>query len=661
MKKNLNRSRWFGLSALAATLLLLSACNKNSGIGGKASDASSSTLKANQELAQELKLDDAQDFADAKRGFVARPSGQILGADGSVLIDFDAFKFVSGKAPDTVNPSLWRHAILNAEIGLFKVTDGIYQLRGFDVGNITLIEGVSGWIVVDTLTSRESAAAALAFARQHLGNKAVSAIVFTHSHVDHFGGALGIISQQELAQRKIPIVASEGFMEEATSENLMVGTAMGRRSSYQFGKDLERSAKGMVDTGLGKGVAYGNFGILQPTVIIRQASEELTLDGVRMVFHNVPGAEAPAEMSFSIPDKKAYGGSENLAQTMHNLLPVRGAKVRDALRWSNYMEQALEQTADAEVYFGQHNWPMWGHERIAEFITKHRDVYKYTHDQSVRLINAGYTPREIAETVKLPKSLSSYFGTRGYYGDLRHNVKAVYQHYLGAYDGNPANLNPLPPQESAKHYLELIGGADKAVAAAQLAFDKGDYRWAAELLNQAVFAQPDHKGAKELLARTYDQMGYMSEAATWRNSYLTAAAELRNGPPKKGINRANFSDMLLQTPIERFLEAMAAGLDGPAAEGKDIKINLILTDTQESFVLWIENAVLHFKKAPPAANANASLSLTKGIFIKMMAGTAGVKDTLLSDDLKIEGSKIDLIRFFSLIDKASGTFSIVSK
>ncbi|WP_295749743.1 alkyl sulfatase dimerization domain-containing protein [Undibacterium sp.] len=661
MQKNSKRTGLAGLSALAVVLLLLSACNKNAGIGGKAGDASSSTVKSNQEFAQELKLDDGQDFADAKRGLIARPSGQILGADGTVLIDFDAFKFIEGKAPDTVNPSLWRHAMLNAQIGLFKVTDGIYQLRGFDIGNITLIEGDSGWVVVDTLTSRESAAAALAFARQHLGNKAVTAIIFTHSHADHFGGALGIISQQELAQRKIPIIASEGFMEEATSENLMVGTAMGRRSSYQFGKDLERSAKGMVDTGLGKGVAYGNFGILQPTVIIKQASQEMRLDGVRMVFHNVPGAEAPAEMSFSIPDKKAYGGAENLAQTMHNLLPVRGAKVRDALRWSNYMEQALEQTADAEVYFGQHNWPIWGHERIAEFITKHRDVYKYTHDQSVRLINAGYTPREIAETVKLPKSLSSYFGARGYYGDLRHNVKAVYQHYLGAYDGNPANLNPLPPQESARHYLELIGGADKAVAAAQLAFYKGDYRWAAELLNQAVFGQPDHKGAKELLARTYDQMGYMAEAATWRNSYLTAAAELRNGAPKKGINRANFSDMLMQTPIERFLEAMAAGLDGPAAEGKDMKINLILTDTQESFVLWIENAVLHFKKAPPAASANASLTLTKGIFIKMMAGTAGVKDTLFSDDLKVEGSKLDLVRFFALIDKAPGTFAIVSK
>jgi alkyl sulfatase BDS1-like metallo-beta-lactamase superfamily hydrolase len=375
----------------------------------------------------------------------------------------------------------------------------------------------------------------------------------------------------------------------------------------------------------------------------------------------VPVAGAPAELTFSIPEKKAYGGAENLAQTMHNLLPVRGAKARDSLRWATYMQQALDQLADAEVYFGQHNWPIWGNARIAEFITKHRDVYKYTHDQTVRLINDGYTPREIAGMVKLPKSLASYFGTRGYYGDLRHNVKAVYQFHLGAYDGNPANLDPLPPQESAKRYLELIGGADKAVAAAQTAFDKGDYRWAAELLNHAVFGQPDHKGAKELLARTYDQMGYMAEAATWRNSYLTAAAELRNGPPKKGVDRSFLIDMLSQTPVERFLEAMAAGLDGPAAEGKDLKINLVLSDTKESFVLWIENAVLHHRHAPPAADANATLTLTKEIFIKMMAGTAGVKDTLLSDDLKVDGSKIDLVRFFTLIVKAPGTFAIVTK
>ncbi len=649
------------VTLLLALLGLLGACGERHANAPMAGDASAATLKLNQQFAQELKLDDAQDFEDAKRGFIARPSGKIVAADGSILQDFDAYQFVQGAAPPTVNPSLWRHAILNAQIGLFKVTDGIYQLRGFDIANITLVEGKTGWIVIDTLTSRESAATAMAFARQHLGNKPVSAIVFTHSHADHFGGVLGVISAEEVASRKVPVVAPEGFMQEATDENMLVGVAMARRSLYQFGKDLERSVKGNVDTGLGKGVVYGAIGILRPTQLITEATQELTLDGVTFIFHNVPGAEAPAELTFSIPGKRAYGGAENLAQTMHNLLPLRGAKVRDALRWANYMQQALDQLADADVYFGQHNWPIWGHERIAGFITQHRDVYKYTHDQTVRLINAGYTPREIADAVQLPKSLSGHFGARGYYGDLRHNVKAVYQFYLGAYDGNPANLNPLPPQESAKRYLELMGGADKAVAAAQGAFDKGDYRWAAELLNHAVFGQSDHRGAKELLARTYEQMAYVSEAATWRNSYLTAAAELRNGPPKKGLDRSSFIDMLKQTPVQHFLEAMAASLDGPAADGTNLKINLVLSDTKESFVLWIENAVLHHKPAAPAKDANATLTLTQPIFMKMMSGTAGVKDTLLSNEFKVEGSRIDLVRFFSLFKQAPGTFAIVTK
>jgi len=644
-----------------AAVLVLAACGRNTGVDGAAGDALPATVKANAKLAQELDFSDRRDFEDARRGFIARPAGRIVGADGKTLVDFNAFDFVTGPAPATVNPSLWRHATLNANIGLFKVTDGIYQLRGFDLGNMTLIEGKSGWIVVDTLTSRESAEAALAFAREHLGDKPVSAIVFTHSHIDHFGGSLGVITPEEAIARKLPVIAPEGFLEEATSENVMVGTAMGRRSSYQFGKDLERSAKGMVDTGLGKATAYGSFGILKPTLLVSRPTQEVTLDGVVFQFHNVPGAEAPAELTFSIPGMRAYCGAEILAQTMHNLLPVRGAKVRNSLRWSEYLDQALEQSADADVYFAQHNWPIWGHARIAEFITMHRDVYKYTHDQTVRLINAGLTPREIAATVKLPKSLAGYFGARGYYGDLRHNVKAVYQFYIGAYDGNPANLDPLPPQESARRYLDLMGGADKAVAAAQLAFDKGEYRWSAELLNQVVFGQPGHEGARRLLARTYEQMAYQAEAATWRNSYLTAAAELRTGPPEHGIDRASFIDMLSQTPTERFLEAMEAGLDGPAAEGKDFKVNLVLTDTGESYVLWLENAVLHHKRSEPAADANATLSLTKGIFVKMMAGTAGVKDTLLSDDLQVGGSRIDLVRFFMLIDKAPGTFPIVTR
>ena len=649
------------LTVLAAVLALTTGCSKTSRVGGTSGDATPETLKVNAEFAKNLNLADQQDFENAQRGFIAKPTGKITMADGTVLKDFDAYNFLDGKAADTVNPSLWRHAQLNAYIGLFKVTDGVYQLRGFDIANMTLIEGKTGWIVVDPLTAPETSSAALAFARQHLGDKPVSAVVLTHAHSDHLGGVLGVLTPTEVAQRKIPIVAPEGFMEEATSENIMVGTAMARRSLYQFGRDLPRNAKGNVDTGLGKDLAYGTIGITAPNLLIEKAVHPASVDGVNFVFYNVPGAGCPAEMTFSIPEKKLYDGAENMSQQMHNLLPVRGAKVRDALRWSNYMEQALEQTKGAEIYMASHNWPVWGNANIQKLITMHRDVYKYTHDQTVRLINAGHTPREIADMVQLPKSLSGYFGARGYYGDLRHNVKAVYQFYLGAYDGNPANLNPLPPQESAKRYLELMGGSDKAVSAAQTAFDKGEYRWAAELLNQAVFGDPKNTAAKELLAKTYDQMGYMAEAATWRNSYLTAAHELRNGPPTKGVSKATLMQMLLQIPMERFLEAMAAGLNGPEAEGKDLKVNLVLTDLKESYVLWIENSVLHFKRAEPAANANATLTLTKTIFVKMIAGTAGVKDTLLSDDLKIGGSKIDLVRFFGLIEKAPGTFAIVTR
>ncbi len=646
---------------LIAISSLLVACGKPSGVGGVSTDASPTTLAANDQVGQALKLDDPQDFADAQRGFIAKPTGKILGPDGTVLRDFDAYEFLKGPAPDTVNPSLWRHAQLNANVGLYKVTDGVYQLRGFDIANMTLIDGKTGWILVDPLTAKESSSAALAFARQHLGNKPITAVVFTHAHVDHFGGILGVVTPTEIAERKLPVVGPAGFMEEATSENILVGTGMGRRSIYQFGRDLPRSAKGNVDTGLGKDVVYGTAAILAPNVLIDKPNQPLQLDGVDFIFHNVPNAECPAELSFSIPALKLYDGAENLTQTMHNLLPIRGAKARDALRWSGYMEQALDQTRDAEVYIGSHNWPVWGTANIQKFITMHRDTYKYMHDQTVRLINAGYNQREIADRVQLPKSLSNYFGVRGYYGDIRHNVKAIYQFYLGFYDGNPANLNPLPPTELAQHYLALLGGSQKAVAAAQAAYDKGDYRWATELLNHAVFGDPKNAAAKDLLAKTYEQMGYASEAATWRNAYLTGAQELRQGASTKGINKAAVLDMLQQTPMERFLEAMAAGLDGPAAEGKDYKINLVLTDLKESYVLWIENSVLHFKSAPPEADANATLSLPKSLFVKMVAGVAGAKDTLMSDDLTISGSKIDLVRFFSLIEKSPGTFPIVTR
>jgi alkyl sulfatase BDS1-like metallo-beta-lactamase superfamily hydrolase len=656
----MNTRQVLPLALALITLALICSCGKEKEIRGASGNATPATIAANQAMAKTLDFTDQKDFTDAKRGLIAKPSGQIRMADGTVLIDFDNFKFLTGDPPPTVNPSLWRHAKLNAEFGLFKVTDGIYQLRGFDIANMTLIEGKTGWIVVDTLTCREAAAYAFAFAKKYLGEKPVSAIIITHSHVDHFGGVLGITTPQEVAKRKLPVIAPEGFMEESISENIMAGVAMARRSIYQFGKDLERSPKGLVDGGMGKEVAYGTVGIIRPNITISKAKQEMMVDGTKFIFYNVPNTEAPAEMTFLIPAKKAYAGAEILSHSIHNLLTLRGAKVRDSLLWGNDLDEALEHAADAEVYFGQHNWPVWGKERIREFITKHRDVYLYTHDQTVRLMNAGYTPREIADKIKLPKSLESYFGARGYYGDLRHNVKAVYQYYLGFYDGNPANLNPLPPQESAKRYIELIGGADKATKAAQVAYDKGEYRWAAELLNRVVYSAPDHQEAKALLARTYKQMAYMSESAIWRNSYLTAAYELRNGPPQKGLDRSKSMELMEETPVENLLKAMSASLDGPAAEGKNLKINLIFSDTGKSFILWIENAVLHHKEAKPSADANATLTLTKPLFLKTLLGTASKKDVFLSSDLKVSGSRIDLIRFFSLFDKASGTFPIVT-
>lgn len=653
------------IAALASGLLLLAGlagCGKapTEGVDGNAADATLATVKANAEVARSLDLAEPQSFEDAKRGLIATPAGQMMGADGIPICDFDSFGFIGEKPPSTVNPSLWRQARLNNNVGLFKVTEGIYQLRGFDLANLTLIEGKTGWIVVDTLTSSETAVAAMAFARKHLGDRPVSALIFTHSHVDHFGGALGVISAQRPAASQVPVVAPEGFLEEATSENVLMGPSMGRRAMYMYGTRLARSPTGLVDNGLGKAVAVGSIGILPPTQVVSHTPQEITLDGVRFIFQNVSGAEAPAEMTFYLPDKKAYCGAEMLSQTMHNLYTLRGAKVRDALRWSNYIDEALQNIGDAEVYFGQHHWPVWGHERIVDFLKKHRDLYRYIHDQTVRMANAGMTPSEIAEQIKLPKSLDTFLSARGYYGTLRHNAKAVYQYYVGWFDGNPAHLDPLPPEETAKRYVELIGGVDKTVAAAQVAFDKADYRWAAELLNHAVFAQPEHQASKQLLARTYEQLGYAAESAPWRNVYLTGAYELRNGAPKQGVDRAKLLGMLAQTPVVRLFEAMAASLDGPAAEGKDLKVNLVLTDLKESYVLWIENAVLHHRKAPPADDANATLTLTHDIFLKMMVGTAGVKNTLLSDQLKTSGSKIDLVRFFTLFDKAPGVFPIVT-
>lgn len=623
-------------------------------------------------------LSDPAAFADARRGFIAAPAGQVRDVNGAVVWDFDAFTFVKGDAPATVNPSLWRQALLNNQTGLFKVSDGIWQLRGFDIANMTLIEGASGWIVVDALTSHETAAAALAFARRHLGDRPVSAIVYTHSHVDHFGGALALLSAADAKARAVPVVAPAGFMEEATSENLLLGVAMGRRSMYLYGSRLPRSPEGLVDNGLGKAVAYGRVGLLPPTRIIHEAREELTLDGVRFVFHNMPGAEAPAELSFYLPERRAFCGSEIMSHTLHNLYTLRGAKVRDALKWAQYLDRSIALAGDAEVVFNQHHWPVWGSARIREFIERQRDAYRYIHDQTVRLMNAGLTAGEIAETLTLPQALHAHLSVRGYYGTVRHNVRAVYQHYLGWFDAHPSNLDPLPPLEAARRYVQAIGGAGRTRETAQRAYEAGEFRWSAELLRHLVLAEPNDGEAKALLARSFEQLGYAAESASWRNVYLSGALELREGPPARGIPRDTLADMLAQVPIERFLEAMAASLNGPKAAGVALRIDLVFSDLGEHYRLRIENSILHHVRLPAAAAAataadtapatagadtvaDARLTLTKPFFIRMMTGSAGATDLLLSSEVGISGSRIDLARFFRLLDAAPGNFPIVTR
>ncbi|KPK16499.1 MAG: alkyl sulfatase [Myxococcales bacterium SG8_38] len=619
------------------------------------------TESRNAAVARSLPLSDPQDLEDARRGLIASdPALRVTNADGEVIWDMTSYRFIEGAAPGSVNPSLWRQEGLQNIHGLFEVTKGVYQLRGFDLSNMTLIEGETGWIVVDPLTAEETARAAIAFARKHLGARAVSAVIFTHSHVDHFGGVLGVVSAEEAKVRNLPVIAPERFMEEATSENIVAGIAMGRRSTYMYGSRLPRGERGHVGSGLGKEPAYGAFGILQPTATITKTPTEMTIDGVKLVFQNAPGSEAPAELAFYLPERKAFCGADVLAHSMHNLYTLRGTQVRDALKWSGYIDEMLTLFGDAEVYFGGHQWPIWGNARIVDFLAKQRDLYRYIHDQTLRLALHGYTPKEIAGQMELPESLLSSFFNRGYYGTLEHNAKAVYQRYFGWYDGNPANLDPLPPAEAGERYVALAGGAASLLDRARAAYERGEYRWVAELVNHLVFADPDNQDARELLARAYDQLGYQAESAPWRDVYLTGAFELRHGGPDEGINLASAMDMIKHAPIERFLDAMAVRLNGPKAEGKEMTVNLVFTDLDTSYVLDLSNSVLHHDRRDPDPDANATLHITHALFLRMLVGQAGLRETLFSDDLTVEGSRLDLLGFFRLFDRLDGTFDIVT-
>ncbi len=622
--------------------------------------ATTATLRANQTLEAGLPPDDGADFDNAHRGFIATvPNGKIIDDHGRVFWDMSAFDFETGAAPcpDTVNPSLWRQARLNAIHGLFEVTPGLYQVRGFDLSNITFIEGDTGYIVVDPLISAQTAAAALKLLRAHRGDKPVTAVIYTHSHVDHYGGVRGVISEADIAAG-MRIIAPEGFLEAAVSENVLAGNVMNRRATYMYGAMLSRSPTGHVDAGLGKTVSMGDVALVPPTESVSKTGTRLLVDGVEIVFQVTPDTEAPAEMNFLFPKFRALCMAENCSCLLHNIYTPRGAQVRDAKAWSHYINEAIELFADqTDVLFASHHWPRWGGDQVVAFLKKQRDLYKYIHDQTLRLANHGLTPSEIAEQLALPPSLAAEWYTRGYYGTLNHNAKAVYQRYLGWFDGNPANLHKLPPVEAGRRYVDLAGGAEALLDKAREAFDAGDYRWVAEVVNHLVFADPGNEPARQLQADALEQMGYQAESGPWRAFYLTGAQELRYQRPAATQPRQAGGNQLRALPADRLLDSLSVRLNGEKAGAEDFTFDLHFIDTGETFGISVENAVLHH--GSPSA-APTIVNLTRGSLVELVLGETDV-DTALGDGrVHAIGEVAPFRRLLSLLDRFDFWFEIVA-
>ena len=611
---------------------------------------------AHREHLNALPFGDARDFADADRGFIAKQEPCVItAADGRVVWDNDVYAFLTGDAPTSVHPSLWRQSTLVAKQGLYEVVPGIYQIRGFDLSNMTVIEGDTGIIVIDPLVSTEVAAAALALYRQHRGDRAVRAVIYTHSHVDHFGGVLGVTSQEDVDAGRVVVIAPEGFTEHAVQENVYAGTAMARRAGYMYGAALDRGPQGQVGCGLGQTPSTGEVAIIVPTLDIRETGEKHTVDGVEIEFQMAPGTEAPAEMHFYFPRFRALCMAENATHNLHNLLTLRGALVRDPHGWAGYLTEAIDTFADrADVVFASHHWPTWGKEQIVEFLSLQRDLYAYLHDQTLRQLNQGYTGIEIAETFAMPPALERAWHAHGYYGSVSHNVKAVYQRYMGWFDGNPARLWPHPPEALGPRYVAAMGGLDRVVELAKAAFDEGDFRWAATLLDHAVFTDENHGAARQLYADTLEQLAYGSETATWRNFFLAGATELRDGNFGTPTQAASPSMMGQLTP-EQMFDVLAISVNGPRAWDLDLAIDVTFGG-QDNYRLTLRNGVLVYRKVPAdEATAHATLRLDSKLrLISLLGGDVD------SPGLQITGDAAALESLTSVLDRPDPAFNIVT-
>jgi alkyl sulfatase BDS1-like metallo-beta-lactamase superfamily hydrolase len=614
-------------------------------------DATAATKAAHEALTARLPVDTGEDFANARRGFLGTiPNAEVPGAWSMA-----PFAFLDDERPDTVNPSLWRQAKLNKLHGLFEVTKGVYQVRGFDLSNITFIEGERGYVVIDPLISAEPAAAALKLMREHRGDKPVTGVIYTHSHVDHYGGIRGVLSQADI-DGGMQIVAPEGFLQAAVSENVLAGNAMGRRATYMYGALLPRDARGHVDSGLGKTVSMGSVSLVPPTVSIRETGERLTLDGVEIIFQVTPDTEAPAEMNFFFPQFGALCMAENCTCQLHNLYTPRGAQVRDARAWSHYIDEAARLFAgDTEVLFASHHWPRWGSGEAERFLRLQRDLYKFIHDQTLRMANHGLTPLEIAERLELPPTLAAEWHTRSYYGTLSHNAKAVYQRYLGWFDGNPANLHRLPPEDAGRRYVELAGGAEALLDKARHAFERGEYRWVAELVNHLVFAEPGNAEARGLQADALEQMGYQAESGPWRAFYLSGALELRNPRAPSETPRQGAAGQLRALPADALLESLSVRLNGERAGAASIALTLSFTDTGERFAVSVENAVLHHR----AGEGGPEAALTRAVLIGLVIGETTLEKALAGGAVAGEGTEA-LGQLLPLLDRFDFWFEIVA-
>ena len=616
------------------------------------------------EAAATLPLSDTADFDDAERGFIGRSDvRQIVADDGHLVWDLDAYGFLCEAVPDTASASLWRQGQLLTKDGLFEVIPGIYQLRGFDISVMSVIEGDSGIIVIDPLVCRETAAAAFALYRTHRGDRPVVAVIYTHSHIDHFGGVKGIVTQEDVDAGRTQIIAPEGFMEAAISENVYAGPAMARRAVYMYGAALPKAPDGQIGSGLGQTNSLGQTTLIAPTYEVRATGEELVIDGITMVFQVTPGTEAPAEMNFYFPDLKALCTAENTSHTMHNILTIRGAQVRDAHGWARYLTETIDLFgADLDLVFASHHWPTWGRDRAVEFLSMQRDMYLYLHDQTLRLMNSGLTGIEIAEVMEMPPALAEQWHTHGYYGSVSHNVKAIYQRYMGFYDANPANLWAHPPVEAGRRYVAAMGGAASALEIARTAFDQGDYRWSMEVAKHVVFSDDANEAAKAILADAMEQVAFGTENATWRNAFLTGAHELRNGVFVSPISIGSF-EMVSALTVTQLFNALGARIDGPAAWDARLTIGFEITDEQRTYLVELRNGALHHRLGTPPVGTTIFRLDRVGLITTAFGVAIGLltlEAALGSGSIEVTGDPAVLGELLGYLELPASAFPIVT-